>query len=286
MDDRYNELTKEEEYIIEHKGTEAPYSGIYNDFYEKGVFVCKRCDAPLYDSADKFDSGCGWPSFDDEIPNAVKRNIDKDGRRVEIVCANCGAHLGHVFEGEKITAKDTRHCVNSLSIKFKPKDDDDKESFAYFAGGCFWGVEYYFSKTKGVIEAISGFMGGELKNPTYQDICYRDTGHLEVVQVKYDKKEVSYEELAKLFFEIHNPEQKDGQGPDIGSQYLSAVFVLNQKERKIIEDLIGQLKSKGYKIATKILDKQEFYEAESYHQHYYEKVGKTPYCHSYHKRFN
>jgi peptide methionine sulfoxide reductase msrA/msrB len=284
MSNNYNKLTKEEEYIIEHKGTEAPHSGIYNDFYEDGIFTCKRCGAPLYSSKDKFNSGCGWPSFDDELPNAIKRNIDKDGQRVEIVCANCGGHLGHVFEGERITEKNTRHCVNSLSIKFIPKSEE-KVSYAYFAGGCFWGVEYFFNKTKGVIEAISGFMGGRLENPTYQDVCYENTGHLEVVQVKYDASQVSYEELAKLFFEIHNPEQKNGQGPDIGSQYLSAVFVSSEDERKIIKDLIARLESKGYKIATKVLDAERFYEAESYHQHYYEKTGKIPYCHVHKKRF-
>ena len=284
MNSNYNKLTKEEEYIIEHKGTEAPYSGTYNDFYEEGVFTCKRCGTPLYSSKDKFNSGCGWPSFDDELPNVIKRNIDKDGRRVEIVCANCGGHLGHVFEGEGITEKNTRHCVNSLSIKFEPKKQDEV-SYAFFAGGCFWGVEYFFNKTKGVIEATSGFMGGKLENPTYEDICYKNTGHLEVVQVKYNNAEISYKELAKLFFEIHNPEQKNGQGPDIGSQYLSAIFVSNEDEKKIIEDLIAQLKSKGYKIATKILNVEKFYKAESYHQHYYEKNGKIPYCHVYKKRF-
>ena len=115
---KYNELTQEEKYVIENKGTEYPFTGIYNDFYEKGVYVCKKCDTPLYKSEDKFKSGCGWPSFDDEIIDAVKRVPDKDGKRVEIVCKNCGAHLGHVFEGEGFTAKDTRHCVNSISLKF------------------------------------------------------------------------------------------------------------------------------------------------------------------------
>jgi len=113
-----NRLTPQEEYIIQDKGTEAPYSGLYNDFYEDGVFTCKRCNAPLYNSKDKFDSGCGWPSFDDEIKEAIKRTTDADRRRVEITCKACGAHLGHVFEGEHITDKNTRHCVNSLSLNF------------------------------------------------------------------------------------------------------------------------------------------------------------------------
>lgn len=113
-----NRLTPEEEYIIIAKGTEAPFSGEYDDFYEDGTFICRRCNAPLFSSKAKFDAGCGWPAFDENFPDAVKRLPDEDGQRVEIQCANCGAHLGHVFEGEKMTEKDTRHCVNSLSIKF------------------------------------------------------------------------------------------------------------------------------------------------------------------------
>lgn len=118
---KYNKLNDEEKYIIENKGTEYPFTGKYNDFYEEGIFICKKCDAPLYKSEDKFKSGCGWPSFDDEITGAVKRVPDRDGRRVEIVCASCGGHLGHVFEGERLTSKDTRHCVNSISLNFKAK---------------------------------------------------------------------------------------------------------------------------------------------------------------------
>lgn len=118
---KYNELNDEEKYVIENKGTEYPFTGKYNDFYEKGIFTCKKCNAPLYKSEDKFKSGCGWPSFDDEIQGAVKRVLDRDGRRVEIVCASCGGHLGHVFEGERLTAKNTRHCVNSISLNFEAK---------------------------------------------------------------------------------------------------------------------------------------------------------------------
>lgn len=117
----YNKLSPEEEYVIINKGTEMPFTGEYTNLKEAGTYVCKQCEAPLYNSEDKFESHCGWPSFDDEIADSVKRVADRDGRRVEIVCANCGGHLGHVFEGERFTAKNTRHCVNSISMKFIPK---------------------------------------------------------------------------------------------------------------------------------------------------------------------
>ncbi len=283
---KFKKLTPEEERVIVHKGTQMPHTGKYDRFYEKGIYKCKRCGTPLYKSSDKFDSGCGWPSFDDEIKGAVKRVLDADGRRTEIVCAKCEAHLGHVFVGEQFTPKNTRHCVNSISLEFEPANERNSKK-AYFAGGCFWGVEYHFEKLKGVISAVSGYMGGKTKNPTYQEVCYKETGHLEVVEITYDPEIVDFKTLAKLFFEIHDPTQRNGQGPDIGSQYLSAVFYNDKKELKTLKELIGILEKKGLKVATKLIfaKDHEFYEAEEYHQDYYKKHNKKPYCHAYTKRF-
>ena len=281
--EKYNTLTDEEKYVIINKGTERPFTGKYNDNFEQGVYVCKRCNAPLYRSSDKFRSHCGWPSFDDEIEGAVKRVPDADGHRTEIVCANCGAHMGHVFEGEGLTEKNVRHCVNSISMKFIPAKNATRT--AYFAGGCFWGVEYHFEKLDGVKDVVSGYMGGSLDNPSYHDVSRGNTGHLEVVKITYDPEKVSYEELAKLFFNIHDPTQKNGQGPDIGSQYLSAIFYTDEHQKKMAMKLIKILKEKGYDVATTLREATPFYPAEKYHQDYYQRKGSLPYCHVFRKRF-
>jgi len=281
----YNKLSTEEERVIVHKGTEAPFSGKYNDLFEKGSYRCKRCNALLYSSGDKFASTCGWPSFDDEIKGAIKRQKDVDGKRTEILCANCGAHLGHIFEGEELTEKNIRHCVNSISLVFVPDKKERQIAKAYFAGGCFWGVEYLFEHKNGVIAAVSGYMGGSMESPSYQDVSHGNTGHLEVVEVTYDPTKVNYEELVKFFFEIHDPTQVYGQGPDIGEQYLSAIFYKNDDEKKIIHKLIDILKTKGYKIVTKVLPSCTFWKAEEYHQDYYDNKKQQPYCHVYKKKF-
>lgn len=281
---KYNKLTPEEERVILRKGTESPYTGEYVNNKREGVYVCKRCDAPLYNSSDKFDSHCGWPSFDDEIKGAVKRVPDADGMRTEIICANCGAHLGHVFLDEGFTAKNTRHCVNSISMKFIPEKNKMIKK-AYFASGCFWGTEYYFMKADGVKQTAVGFMGGHVDNPTYQQVCQKNTGHLETTEVEYDTSKTSYEDLVKLFFETHDFTQTNGQGPDIGPQYLSCIFYSDESEKEIAEKYIKILEGKGYKVATMLKPLSTFWKAEDYHQQYYEHKGTSPYCHVYKKIF-
>jgi len=153
---------------------------------------------------------------------------------------------------------------------------------AYFAGGCFWGVEYYFEHLEGVKAAVSGYMGGAMPHPDYRSVCSGLTGHLEVVRIDYDESIVSFESLLKLFFEIHDFTQTNGQGPDIGSQYLSAVFYNDENEKLICKKLIEVLNDKGYEVATSLIStlNTPFFEAEEYHQDYYDRHQKVPYCHS------
>jgi peptide methionine sulfoxide reductase msrA/msrB len=207
--------------------------------------------------------------------------------RTEIECARCGAHLGHVFTGEGFTDKNTRYCVNSISMDFIPDQPKTavKTDTAIYAGGCFWGVEYFMQQKKGVKSVTSGYIGGHTDHPTYKEVCYNNTGHAEAVEVLFDPSQVTYEELTRLFFEIHDPTQADGQGPDIGNQYRSEIFYLDDAQKKVAENLIQILKAKGFKVVTKVTRATTFWPAEDYHQDYYEKKGTLPYCHGYTKRF-
>lgn len=282
---KYNTLTSEEKNIIENKGTEYPFTGKYWNFKGDGIYICKKCNSPLYNSKDKFESNCGWPSFDDEIEGAVSRKPDADGRRIEILCNNCGGHLGHVFEGEGFTDKNIRHCVNSISLQFISKDSIQTNETVYFAGGCFWGVEYFMQKYEGVKSTSVGYMGGTKENPTYKEVCLKNTGHAEVVEVVYDKNKINFEDIVKLFFEIHDFTQVNRQGPDIGDQYRTEIFYTNNEQKVIIDSLINILKNKGFKVATKSTQASKYWIGEDYHQDYYNHNGNKPYCHSHQKIF-
>jgi peptide methionine sulfoxide reductase msrA/msrB len=277
-------LNEFERFVLFEKGTEPPFSGEYTDHFEKGIYVCRNCGIPLYNSSDKFHSGCGWPAFDDEIPGAIKKQLDQDKIRTEILCSYCGAHLGHVFYGEGFTKKNVRHCVNSVSLVFVPEGQKPPIDRMFFAGGCFWGVEHLFKQLEGVLDTRVGYMGGKRKNPTYEQVCTGLTGHYETVEVIFDPKKIDEELLVKYFFEIHDFTQEDGQGPDIGEQYKSVIFYTNERQREVAERIKDQLSQK-YRVTTQIKKASDFWLAEDYHQDYYAKTGKTPYCHYRRKIF-
>ncbi|MFT5821884.1 MAG: peptide methionine sulfoxide reductase msrA/msrB [Crocinitomix sp.] len=292
----WNILTPEEANVIVYKGTEYPGTGLYVDNHEDGVYKCKRCNANLFTSDSKFESGTGWPSFDAFIGSSVELVKDADGRREEIVCNNCKGHLGHAFYGEGFTKENTRHCVNSISLNFATEaqimsdnqietDQTTEMEIAIFASGCFWGTEYFFEKEAGVISTQVGYIGGTKENPTYAEVCAHTTGHAEAVKVVYDPSKTDYETLCKLFFETHDPTQVNRQGPDVGDQYRTEVFYLNEDQKVIAEKLKATLEEKGLKVATNITKATKFWDGEDYHEHYYANKGGTPYCHGYTKRF-
>jgi peptide methionine sulfoxide reductase msrA/msrB len=277
-------LTRGERHVVLDKGTEAPFSGVFLEFDLDGTYVCKQCGAALYRSADKFHAGCGWPSFDDEVKGAVARVADGDGQRVEILCVRCGAHLGHVFEGEGFTGKGVRHCVNSASLDFVPAPGVGLET-AVFAGGCFWGLEYYMRRIPGVLAVESGYTGGHVADPLYEEVCSGRTGHFEAVRVFFDAARTDYESVARCFFELHDPTQADGQGPDVGEQYRSAIFYASPAQEEVARALIARLRAGGCPAVTAVLPATVFWRAEDRHQGYYDRTGKLPYCHAYTRRF-
>jgi len=277
----WNQLSPEAARIIERAGTERPGTGAFLHHDHDGTYTCARCRAPLFASDTKFDSGCGWPSFDDALEGAVAELPDADGHRVEIRCARCDGHLGHVFRGERMTAKNTRHCVNSVAMDFTGGTVEQ----AFFAGGCFWGVEHLLESEEGVISVDSGYMGGQKNNPTYRQISTGTTGHAETVRVTFNPRIVSYETLTKLFLEIHDPTQKDRQGPDVGTQYRSEIFTTNNAQKATAHQLLALLKKRGYDVVTEVSEAALYWPAENYHQDYYKRTGKAPYCHSRVSRF-
>lgn len=289
IDELAKKLTPAEAEVILAKGTERAFCGNLVDNHKDGMYVCRLCGLPLFSSGNKFESGTGWPSFFqpfDPLHVDTDRDTSYGMVRDEILCTRCGAHLGHVFEdGPKPTG--LRFCVNSASLAFVEKGEKvPAESqavqvqTAYFAGGCFWGVEDHFQQIPGVIDAVSGYMGGKTKDPTYEDVCGHGTGHAETVEVRFDPKRASYGDLLAWFFKFHDPTQLNRQGPDYGDQYRSAIFTTSKEQTeqaaKFIEEQGKTERFKGRKIVTQLLEAEKagkFYKAEEYHQDYHLKHG-------------
>jgi len=283
--DKFKSLTPDVYNIIHNKGTELAGTGLFNLSDEYGTYICRGCGLALFRSEHKFIASCGWPSFDDEISGSIKRTADQDGCRVEILCNRCDGHLGHVFYGEQYTKNNLRHCVNSASIEFVSCDLVADTQEIIFAGGCFWGVEYFMHRQQGVLITQVGYTSGNIDYPKYDQVCNGTTNHIEAIRVVFNAEVLSFEELTKLFLEIHDPYQVGGQGPDIGTQYVSAIFYYTMQQKLVAESLLKQLEYGNGPVATIIRPVSTFWPAEEYHQKYYNKSKQQPYCHAYLKYF-
>jgi peptide methionine sulfoxide reductase msrA/msrB len=264
-------LSPEQFRVMRKAGTEKPFTGKYNDHYEKGMYFCAGCGTPLFLSDTKYDHGTGWPSFTapvDEENIHYTEDLSLLMKRIEVTCAICGAHLGHVFD-DGPPPSGQHFCINSIALNFG--------QVATFAAGCFWGVEDKFSKIQGVVQTTVGYTGGTVDNPTYKLVCSGNTGHAEAVHILYDPDIVSYSELVDVFFQLHDPTQLNRQGPDIGTQYRSAIFYHSEDQKKEAEKAIKKREESGRfqaPIMTQIGPASKFFPAEEYHQKFYQKLAE------------
>jgi peptide methionine sulfoxide reductase msrA/msrB len=275
-------LTPEQQRVTLHADTERPFSNPMHENHAAGTYVSAVGGLPLFRSTAKFDSGTGWPSFFQPISpdHIIERTDSTFGmKRTEVLDARSGAHLGHVFDdGPPPTGK--RYCINGASLKFIPEgaplpaeSQPAKAQVAYFAGGCFWGVEDVFEQIPGVIDAESGYQGGKTANPSYEQVSSHATGHAETVKVTFDPARVSYRALLKVFFDNHDPTTLNRQGPDVGSNYRSAIFTSSPSQQAEATAYLAELSKtprfKDAKIVTTVQPAPPFFRAEDYHQNYH-----------------
>jgi len=272
-------LTAEQFRVTQENGTEAPFRNEYWDNTEKGIYVDIVSGDLLFTSDDKFDSHCGWPSFTrPALGEAVvaKKDTTHGMERTEVRSAGADSHLGHVFD-DGPGPGGLRYCINSASLRFIP----EAEGTALFAAGCFWGTEAYFRQLPGVLSATVGYSGGTAENPTYEQVCSGKTGHAEAIRILFDPERISYDDLLRHFFRMHDPTTKNRQGHDIGTQYRSAVYYYSAAQKETAESLVAELDRSGQfsdPVVTEIAAAGAFYPAEAYHQQY---LAKNPggYCH-------
>lgn len=276
-------LKPDQYYVLRENGTEKPFSGEFVFAKEKGTYSCAGCGQALFSDEMKFESHCGWPSFDREIEGGkiVQTEDNSHGmKRISISCSRCGGHLGHIFD-DGPTETGNRYCVNSVSLNFEPKSTSPKTEKITLGGGCFWCIEAFFDELKGVEKVESGYSGGTTENPSYNKVCEGKTGHAEVVQITYNPEIISLTTLLEVFFKLHDPTSKDKQGADVGTQYRSIVLYHSNEQRKVVENIIKTLNdNKAFEnpIVTEVVAYKKFYIAENYHQEYYQMNKQEPYC--------